>query len=255
MSVPVVVNASVKADVGRTGFTRASIGEQSRGVVAVAVTVLIQPLRPLFGQRINDVVPTVSVVVGATQTVPLGRVAGLGWTSVRVGPAGVVAKSIAVAVGPLGSVAGVCVFKVAPAVAVGVRATVRTVLPRRTKGGWTGIGHQPAGVVAVTVTIRVVPLGGIGHERIGPVGRCPTAGWFGVSVTVLIRAPFAVVNGRAVEQRAIVVKSIVVAVPVPVAPARGVVGKGIGTVVDGVTGVGVGIPVAVRVGAPSSVLR
>ena len=173
--------------------------------------------------------------------------------SIWVGSSRIVAVAVAVAVNPLRAVVRVAVAAVAPTVLVPIGASVGVVSPRFTVGVYAGVGRRSSAVVAETIVVGVVPLRGVAHEGVSAVGGGPLAVGVGIAVPVLVWTARSIVNGRAVEQRAVVIEPVVIAIAVVVAPPGWVVRVGIGAVDDRPTRVGVGVPIAVRVGAASSV--
>ena len=238
-AVAVAVGATVPVAVGRAGGRRARIGFVTRGVVAVAVAVAVDPLGRLVVKGVVEVGVPVPVVVEAAQAAHLRGIAVLVRTSVRVGAGGVVAVAVAIGVRPLRVVRweGVCPLSHRPA-AVGVRVTVAVGVsaPVPVNGGGAQDGRTSVAgggggrVVAVAVVVGVVPLRGIRDERIRSGGHGPHAVGVGVPVAVLVgtaRPVFAGIAGHGLAR--------------------------IGAVGRGPRHVGVGVAIAVRVGATEPV--
>ena len=112
-----VIDTTEETDGGRALPHRDKHRVAVRGVIAAASPSWSNHCVK-FRQSINDVVPAVAVVIGASQPISFRGVAPLGAASIGHGTAWIVAVAITVAVGPLRVITGVGVLAVCPSVLV-----------------------------------------------------------------------------------------------------------------------------------------
>ena len=145
--------------------TRITIG--AGRVVPVRIAVTVVPLRVVGWPEVMVVAHAIAVPVNASKPVDGGG-ADRRRAHVWLCPVGIVAVTVAVAIGPLGGLTEEVVVRIGGAIAVFVNAA-KSVNMRTSCIRWTNIGLETGGVVAKSVAVAVNPLCWVERKGISTV--------------------------------------------------------------------------------------